>query len=142
MVIKMAFNRHTLEFSVTTNFCVTKVSITTFFYHHRFFHHQRFGSQHFWLPQIFPSPKFWSPHNFFDCQFFYYHPMTCNQTMVTNNKGYKGFHPMIFLANSFFYPKGLGKNNPKNFVFKVELESIFQYFYYIITLEKISTPKT
>ncbi len=112
------------------------------FYHHRFFHHQRFGSQHFWLSQNFPSPKFWSPHIFFNRQFFYYHTMICNQTMVTNNKRYKGFHPMIFWANFFFNPKGMGENNLKKFVSKMELESIFQYFYYIITLEKISILKT
>jgi hypothetical protein len=62
----------------------------------------------FLLPQI-QLPQFQSLAKKIDHQIFDHHTMTSNWNLTMDKKGFKGFHPMIFLGQCFFSPKKFGE---------------------------------
>jgi hypothetical protein len=99
---------------LVTTFFVAKVSITTFF-----------------RPIFFSLPKFQSPT----------FQLSHNELSQRTIRGSMVFVQCFFWEIFIFLVQKVGGKKFVEIFFEMELQSIFQYFCYITTLIKISTPK-
>lgn len=156
MWIKMAFGDHNQDFLIITffnchhfqqpqNFQLSKFwsptfSITTFFNHHKFFITKvlvttffvaKVSITTFFRPIFFSLPKFQSPT----------FQLSHNELSQRTIRGSMVFVQCFFWEIFIFLVQKVGGKNFVEIFFEMELQSIFQYFCYITTLIKISTPK-